>query len=52
MEDLDLEPNLGTNVALSPLQGYLNFLSVSFLIYKAEPLGMSITYRKGCYEEK
>lgn len=31
MEDLGLEPNLGTDVALLPLQGYLNFLSVSFL---------------------
>lgn len=31
MEDLGLEPNLGANVALLPLQGYLNFLSVNFL---------------------
>lgn len=31
MKDLGLEPNLGVNVALSPLQSYLNCLRVSFL---------------------
>ena len=40
LNDLGLDPDLGIDVALSPLQSYLSFLRISFLLcYPSNRLG-------------